>query len=52
MAAQLNVPLWSLPAVQQLLSLTLARGRGDLASIGIATVIEEAAGVRLGKRDA
>ena len=52
MAARLNVPLWALPPVQQVLSLTLARGRGDLASIGIATVIEEAAGVQLGKRDA
>ncbi len=48
MAAQLGVPLWSLPPVQQVLNLALARGRGDLASIGIATVIEEAAGVRIG----
>jgi 3-hydroxyisobutyrate dehydrogenase-like beta-hydroxyacid dehydrogenase len=52
MAAQLGVPLWSLPPVQQVLNLTLARGRGDLASIGIATVIEEAAGVRIGKPQA
>jgi hypothetical protein len=50
MAAQLSVPLWSLPPVQQILNLTLARGRGDLASIGIATVIEEAAGVRIAKK--
>jgi len=52
MAAQLHVPLWSLAPVQQVLNLMLSHGRGELASIGIATVIEEAAGVRLGKRDA
>jgi 4-hydroxybutyrate dehydrogenase/sulfolactaldehyde 3-reductase len=49
MAAQLNVPLWSLPPVQQVLNLMLSGGRGELSSIGMAAVIEEAAGVRLGK---
>jgi len=36
--------------VQQVPNLTLARDRGDLASIGIATVIEDAAGVRIAKK--
>jgi 4-hydroxybutyrate dehydrogenase/sulfolactaldehyde 3-reductase len=50
MAAQLHVPLWSLAPVQQVLNLMLSGGRGELSSIGIAAVIEEAAGVRLGKK--
>ena len=47
LAARLGVPLFTLGPIRQLLSAALGRGKGELTSAVIATVLEELAGVSL-----
>ena len=47
LAARVGAPLFSLASARQLLSLTLAQGHGERASLIVAEVIQDAARVRL-----
>ncbi len=49
LAARLGVPLFTLGPVRQLFSAALGRGKGELTSAVIATVLEELAGVSLAR---
>jgi 3-hydroxyisobutyrate dehydrogenase-like beta-hydroxyacid dehydrogenase len=47
LATSLGVPLQTLALSRQLFTAAIARGRGDLASGSIATVLEEIVGISL-----